>query len=157
MILTWGFPGQARRTPPSLQRLEGTAEFIYSVEEVREFPALGDALETVNTPDSTFRSVKCGIWSTHELTEEKLVDVEAANKVGTYVDLIFNVPGFNYELEQYFWLGEKLDRILKYLKAPASIDFVIRPCVYHPQEAWGYFVTLSLNAYVPRPSEATQV
>ena len=148
----------ASQDDPALryQDLKAQPELIGSVEEVREFPALGDVLRTVNAPDSTFRSVKCGVGSTHELTQEELADVGAAHKVGTYLDLIFDVPGFNFELEPYLRLGEELDRILRNLPVPATTEFVIRRCLYHPDQAWGYSATLFLNAYGPTPREATQ-
>ena len=139
---------------------------IDSLVEVRRYPILGEALRRLNAPGSSFRTAKCGVWETDELTPEEMVpdeimevepeDAGAVHKVGSYLDVLFDVPGFNYDRERYLRLGEKLGQLLEKIPLPVQVEFTLRRCLYHDEEKWGYYVTLFLHAYGTTTEEAVE-
>jgi len=139
---------------PSLRYydLKAHPERIGSLVEVRRYPILGEALRRLNAPGSRFRTVKCGVGETDELTQEEMMEVERADagrahKVGSYLDVLFEVPGFNYDVERYLQLGEKLEHRLEKIPLPVQVEFTLRRCLFHDEEKWGYYVTLYLHVY----------
>lgn len=137
------------------QDLKAHPELIPDLEEGFEFPALGPFLQTLNAGDSVFRTAKCGVWSTQELTEEERAELGEAHKLGVYVDLVFEGEEFNFAVEHYLRLGEKLERTLASAEGSAQVEFAIRRCLYHDKNSWGYYATLFLHAYGKTSSGAT--
>ena len=137
------------------QDLKTHLELIPELEEVLEFPALGPFLQTLNAGDSVFRTAKCGVWSTQELSEEERAELGEAHKLGVYVDLVFEVEEFNFAVEHYLRLGEKLGGILASAEGSAQAEFAIRRCIYLDKNSWGYYATLFLHAYGKTSAGAT--
>ena len=63
------------------------------------------------------------------------------------MDLVFEVEEFNFAVEHYLRLGEKLGGILASAEGSAQAEFTIRRCIYLDKNSWGYYATLFLHAY----------
>ena len=151
--IPWSSP---QDTDLRYQDLKAHPELIPHLEEALEFPALGHFLQTWNTPDSLFRTVKCGVWSTQELSEEERGELGQAHKLGAYVDLVFERGESNFALDRYLRLGEKLERTLAGAEGCAQVEFAIRRCLYHAKDSWGYYATLFIHAYGKTPAAASR-
>jgi hypothetical protein len=119
---------------------------IDQLEECRRFPPLGSFLRQVNSPGSSFRTAKCDAWTTTDLTDDERLDFQLPFKVGSYVDLFLDRPEFNAVLEHQLQLGEKLRQALASLRVQAQLEVCIRRCLFHPEERWGYYLTLFTHA-----------
>jgi hypothetical protein len=134
--------------------LKAQPELIELVEECREQPALASILRTVNSSSSSFRTAKCDVWATTELSEDERLDFGLPQKVGGYIDLLFECPEFNARLESQLELGRKLERLLASLRAQAQLEIFVRRCLFHPEERWGYYLSLFLHGYGASHEEA---
>jgi hypothetical protein len=151
--IPWASPGQ-----PELRYLDLKAhpEEIGQLEECRTCPALGSFLRKVNAADSPFRTAKCDVWSTEDLAEDERADFKLAVKVGSYVDLLFDRPDLNSQLEPHLRLGAKLSEILGPLRVQAQMEICVRRCLFHPEGRRGYYVTVFTHAYGVTPGEAEE-
>jgi hypothetical protein len=149
----WASPVQ-----PGLRYLDLKAhpEEIGRLEECRKYPALASFLRKVNAADSPFRTAKCDVWTTTDLAEDERVDFKLPVKVGSYVDLLFDRPDLNSRLEPHLQLGAKLSEILGPLRVQAQMEICVRRCLFHPEERWGYYVTVFMHAYGVTPGEAEE-
>jgi len=149
----WASPVQ-----PGLRYLDLKAhpEQIDRLEECRKYPALASFLRKVNAADLPFRTAKCDVWSTTDLAEDERVDFELPVKVGSYVDLLFDRPDLNSKLEPHLQLGAKLSEILGPLRVQAQMETCVRRCLFHPEERWGYYVTVFTHAYGASSREAEE-
>ena len=149
--IPWSCP-----TNPALRYLDLKAqpELIEFVEECREQPALASILRMVNSSSSSFRTAKCDVWATTELAEDERLDFGLPQKVGSYIDLLFECPEFNARLESQLELGRKLERLLASLRAQAQLEIFVRRCLFHPEERWGFYLTLYTHGYGRTPEEA---
>ena len=129
---------------------------ITQLEECRRFPPLADFLRKVNSAESSFRTAKCDVWATTELTEDERLDFRLPFKMGSYVDLLFDRSEFNSALGDHLQLGEKLRQALATFHASAQVEVSVRRCLFHPEERWGYYLTLFTHAYGADPEEAAR-
>jgi hypothetical protein len=127
---------------------------IAGLPECRDYPALADCLAKLNASSSPFRSAKCDVWCTTRLAEDERMDFGLPFKTGSYLDLVFNDPEIRKDLDAHGRFAEKLQRALSALRVPAQMEIVLRRCLFHPQEVWGYALTLFLHAYGPTQDEA---
>jgi hypothetical protein len=149
----WASPVQ-----PGLRYLDLKAhpEETERLEECRKYPPLADFLRRVNSVTSPFRSAKCDVWTTTDLAEDERVDFKLPVKVGSYVDLLFDRPDLNSKLEPHVQLGAKLSEVLGPLRVQAQMEIYVRRCLFHPEERWGYYVTVFTHAYGASSREAEE-
>jgi hypothetical protein len=136
--------------------LKAHPALITQLEECRRFPPLADFLRKVNSMGSSFRTAKCDVWATTELTEDERVDFQLPFKTGSYVDLLFDRSEFNSALGYHLQLGEKLRQALATFHASAQVEVSVRRCLFHPEERWGYHLTLFTHAYGADGDEAAR-
>ncbi len=146
----------ASLTDPGLQYvdLKAAPDKAEQLEECRRFPPLTTLLRLINRAGSLFRSAKCGVWKTTELTEDERVDFGLPYKVGSYVDVLFDNAKFNSRLEYHLQFGEKLKQALRNARGKAQIEVCVRRCLFHPEERWGYYLTIFTHAYGADAAEA---
>jgi hypothetical protein len=158
-------PGDARLeqpwaspTDPKLRYidLKKFPEKIDQLEECRAYPALARLLGRINAPGAVLRSAKCDAWTTRDLTEDEQLDFKFPVKVGSYVDVIFDQPEHNTELEPHLRLGEKIGQLLRDLRVQAQSEIAVRRCLFHPEESWGYSSTIFVHAYGSTVAEAKE-
>jgi hypothetical protein len=133
-------------------------ELLCDVPEAAAHPELAAFLGRVNAPEFPLETAKCDAWASQEiLPEEEIFDAEY--KFASYVDLIFCDPGSRLSFEQHEALAKNLCKLLKH--APdiaASIEFMIRRCYYHREQAGdsmsGFYITAYVNAFGQSEEEA---
>jgi hypothetical protein len=131
-------------------------EEIARLQECRNYPALADFLRKLNSASCPFRTAKCDVWSTAELAEDERLDFKLPFKVGSYVDLLFDHPHLNSQLEPHLQLGERLGKPLGDLRLQAQMEICLRRCLFHSEERWGYYLTIFVHAYSATPQEAEE-
>jgi hypothetical protein len=151
--IPWASPDQSRLRYVDLK---AHPALITQLEECRRNPPLADFLRKVNSAGSVFRTAKCDVWATDELAEDERRDFQLPFKMGSYVDLVFDRSEFNAALEHQVQLGEKLRQALASLRAQAELEVCVRRCLFHPQERWGYSLTLFTHAYGAEEGEAAR-
>lgn len=133
--------------------LKALPESIEALPECRAYPPLGVLLGRLNAPRSPLRTAKCDAWETRELAEDEWADFQMPAKMGSYVDVVLDSPQ-RLARAAYQRLAERTARGLKSFRAPAQLEIVLRRCLFHPQEDWGYALTFFLHAYGPTAREA---
>ncbi len=151
--IPWSDPVNPHR---SYLDLKAQPELGELVEECRDHPALADFLRQVNSSRSPFRTAKCDVWATTELAEDERRDFDLPQKVGSYVDLLFDSAPSSSRLETQLELGAYLERRLAGLRVQAQLDICVRRCLFHPEERWGYYLTLFTHAYGTSREEAAR-
>jgi hypothetical protein len=136
-------------------------EWLFRVEETKEFPELGDFLKVVNSVGSLLESAKCDAWATTELgAEEEIYD--ASHKVASYVDVVFSDsdghrPTAGHSLCHHEQFARKLVEILRRPpEIPSSAEVCIRRC-YFAEDASiheGFYCTLYVNGFGSDPASA---
>lgn len=129
---------------------------IGQLEECRKYPALAALLRKVNAADTSLRTAKCGIWATTELAEDERLEFKLPCKVGSYVDLVFDRADWNLQSEAYLHLGNELSTRLEHVQLQAQMEACVRRCLFHPEERWGYYLTLFTHAYGTTPHGAEE-
>lgn len=149
--IPWASP-----TNPDLHYVDLRArpQQIDQLAECRRYPALAALLRTVNAADTSLRTAKCDIWVTTELAEDERLEFTLPCKVGSYVDLVFDRRDWNSRLEPYLHLGNELSRRLGQVHVQAQMEACVRRCLFHPEERWGYYLTVFTHAYGASPHEA---
>jgi len=122
-------------------------ERIEALEECRQYPPLAGLLRKINAPASILQTAKCDVWTATELSEDERWDFKLPFKVGSYVDVVFARRELNSRLEPYLELGEALSERLRALRVQAQMEIAVRHCLFHPEERWGYSMTIFLHAY----------
>lgn len=135
--------------------LKGNLAVIDNLEECKRYPALGGLLRQANAVHSPFGTVKCDVWGTEELTEEER-DFGLPHKVGSYVDLLFERAELNASLETNLRLAQSIAVQLRSVRLSAEVEICARRCLLHPEERWGYYLTVFTHAYGATPQTAEQ-
>ena len=128
---------------------------IAKLPECQLFPALADCLARVNAPSSPLRSAKCDVWCSTDLAEDERLDFNLPFKTGSYLDVVFDDLVLRRSVDAHAGLAEELQRSLRELRVQAQMEIVLRRCFFHPEETWGYALTLFLHAYGSTQAEAT--
>lgn len=151
--IPWASP-----TQPDLRCIDLKAhpEEINRLQECRNYPALAHFLRKLNSAPSPFHTAKCDVWTTTDLAEDERLDFNLPFKVGSYMDLLFDDPDLTSQLEAHLEVGERLGEHLGKLRLQAQMEICIRRCLFHPEERWGYYVTLFVHAYGATPQEAEE-
>lgn len=127
-------------------------EEVGRLEECLKYPGLGRLLREINAPGSALQSAKCDAWTTHELSADERLDFNLPNKMGSYVDVVFDPPEINLELSHHLGLGERVAQILRSLRVQAQGEIVIRRC--RLEGKLGYASTIFIHAYGSTVQEA---
>lgn len=123
--------------------------------EAAAHPPLRQFLLSVNAPSSLFETAKCDTWETAELTPAEQAAGFAPTKFGSYCDLLFTVPELNFQPQHAKNLaGELSRRLQRFETAQARVELCVRRCLYHSQQAWGYYLTVFTFGYGQRAAEA---
>jgi hypothetical protein len=133
-------------------------KLLRDVTEAAAHPELAAFLGRVNAPEFPLQTAKCDAWASQEiLPEEEIFDAEY--KFASYVDLVFCDRGARLAFDQHEELTKNLCKLLKH--APdiaASIEFVIRRCYYHQEQAGdsesGFYITAYVSAFGQSEEEA---
>jgi hypothetical protein len=134
--------------------LKAFPEGIDALPECRAYPPLAGLLRRLNAPRSPLRTAKCDVWETTELSSDEWADFRLPSKTGSYVDVVFDAPRLRLERAPHQRLAEQTARRLQSFRARAQLDIVLRRCLFHPQEVWGYALTFFLHAYGPTARQA---
>jgi hypothetical protein len=129
-------------------------EKIAALHECGEFPALGVCLAKINTPGSILRTAKCDVWTTADLAEDERMDFNLPFKIGSYLDVVFDRAEFRKRLDKHAGFAEKLQNDLSAFRVQGQIEIIIRRCLFHPEDVWGYALTLFIHAYGSTRAEA---
>ena len=151
--IPWSDPANPQRRYVDLKAQPELVEFV---EECREHPALADFLRQVNSSRSPFRTAKCDVWATTDLAEEECRDFDLPQKVGSYVDLLFDSAPSSSRLETQLELGAHLECRLAGLHVQAQLEICVRRCWFQDGDRWGYYLTLFLHGYGSSHEEAVR-
>jgi hypothetical protein len=69
---------------------------------------------------------------------------------------LFDDPDLTSQLEAHLEVGKRLGEHLGELRLQAQMEICLRRCLFHPEERWGYYVTLFVHAYGATPQEAEE-
>lgn len=127
--------------------LKAFPEETGTLPECRAYPPLAAFLRRLNRPRFPLRTAKCDVWQTRQLAEDERADFQLPWKTGSYVDLVFESKALRRRLSPHDRLAEEARRGLKSFRAQAQLEIVVRRCLFHPQEVWGYALTFFLHAY----------
>ena len=124
-------------------------ELIATLEEVENFPELGEFLGTVNSERSALQSAKCDVWTTTELSAEEEI-FHASNKLGSYVDLVFTdiEPRLAFAFHEHF--ARRLTELLRRApEIPSSVEVCLRRCFFADagETAEGFYLTVYISGY----------
>ncbi len=117
-------------------------------------PGLAGLLQAMNS--SICRTAKCDVWETNDLAEDERRDFGLAWKVGSYVDVILDEPKFNSRVEPQLLLADAIAKSVENLRVQAQLEICVRRCLFHPDERWGYYLTLFIHAYGATADEAEE-
>jgi hypothetical protein len=148
--IPWSDPDDARCCYIDLKANPAVAG---NLEECRRYPALAGLLRQANSPHTPWRTAKCDVWATSELTEVEL-HFCLPNKVGSYVDLLFDRAELNKSLELNLRLAGNIAAHLRNARLSAELEVFARRCLFHPEERWGYYLTVFTHAYGATPQGA---
>ncbi len=127
---------------------------IARLPECRKFPPLILLLRKINAPGSNLRSAKCDAWSTTELAEDERLDFKLPFKTASYVDVVFDRGGRPPRLKAHLQFARVVQAKLRTFRVQGQMEIVIRRCLFHPEELWGYALTFFVHAYGSTPGEA---
>ncbi|MFB3923747.1 MAG: hypothetical protein ACE145_18640 [Terriglobia bacterium] len=142
--IPWFDPDNPQRRYLDLKAQHGLAA---EIEECHERPALANFLRQINSSSSAFRTAKCDVWETTDLTEDERRDFGLPYKVGSYVDLLFDSTASASRVEAHLELGAHLERQLAALRVPAELEIALRRCHFVDGDRWVYYLTLFLHGY----------
>jgi hypothetical protein len=153
---TLEIPWSGEENGPKYYDLKRHPEHLQNLEEARRVPELREFLSTLNSPASIIETAKCDAWYSTEMNVEDEI-FGAANKFGSYVDLLFSDKAARCSFPGYEQFAKRLVQLLKKApEIPAMAEFLIRRCYYHLDRATqeGYYVTFYLFGYGADESEA---
>lgn len=151
------FPGAApSRSGLRYVDLKRFPEKIGELPECRKFPLLRSLLSRVNARGLPIRTVKCDVWTTRKLAEDERLDFRLPSKTASYVDVVFDRPGLRTRLDAHVRFAERTKRALRAFRVQGQMDIVVRRCLFHPRNRWGYALTFFVHGYGATRSEATQ-
>ena len=131
-------------------------ERITELEEVRQFPELGEFLRSVNSRVSAFQSAKCDAGFTREMTPEDEIFGTAA-KFGSYVDFLFVSPGLRSSFVRQEATARRLTELLQRTpEMPAAVEFLVRRCFF-PEEPDGFYFTCYVFGYSEDEEDARKL
>jgi hypothetical protein len=135
--------------------LKKSPELLRKIPEASAHPELGAFLARINAPKFPLATAKCDAWATREiLPEEEIFGAEC--KFASYVDLVFTDEAARLSFEKHEALAQGLCRLLGHApEIAASVEFVVRRCYYHPEEApagsadseSGFYLTAYVSAF----------
>lgn len=146
---TLELPWTAGEDGPRYYDLKQHSELLPNVEEARREPPLGEFLAAMNSSASGLETAKCDAWTTAEMNAEDQV-FAAAQKFGSYVDLMFSEEKSRFSFPSHEDLARKITQLLrKAPEIPAAAEFLVRRCYYHVgQEVRdGFYITFYLFGY----------
>ncbi len=149
--IPWADPANVANRFIDLKQFPETA---HALAECQQYPALAEFLQAANARRSPFQSAKCDVWVTTELAEDERLDFDLPWKLGSYVDLVFEDSELRASLEAHLRHAERLAEAVKFTRVPAQMEFVVWRCLFHPEERWGFALTLFMHAYGTTPEEA---
>jgi len=149
--IPWASPAEPRLGYVDLKRFP---EEVADLQECRQHPPLAVLVRRINRPESSFRSAKCDVWATTELADDERLDFDMPFKLASYVDLLFDHPELRSDLEQHLKLGERIGQSLRALRVQAQMEIAVRRCLFHPEERWGYYLTIFVHGYGATTAEA---
>jgi hypothetical protein len=136
-------------------------DLVLQIAEAANAPELSAFLTRINAAGFPLQTAKCDVWCSTEIsTEEEIFG--AANKFGSYVDLVFTGDEPRLLLEKHESLAKSLCGLLQ--RAPemaASVELVIRRCYYHPDDnpaesSSGFCITTYVSGFGEDEAEARQ-
>ena len=121
-------------------------ELIGDLEEVQQFPELGEFLRSVNSRLSAFQSAKCDAGFTREMTLEDEMFGTAA-KFSSYVDFLFVSPELRSSFERQEAAAGQLTELLRSApEMPGAVELLVRRCFF-PGEPDGFYFTCYVFGY----------
>ena len=145
--------------------LRNDPELINELPETEDCVELREFLLRLNAPRFPLQTAKCDIWRTNEISPEEEI-FAAHQKFASYVDLIFAEGPTQCSLEAHEELIHKLIDLLKRAPdTPATIEFVLRRCYYHPsigasargdEDYTGFCITTYITGFGDSDEEARQ-
>ena len=134
---TLEMPWAADEGGPRYYDLKRYPQLLSEIEEARRVSELGDFLRAVNAAASMLETAKCDVWSSTEINPEEEI-FEAAQKFGSYVDLLFSDASSRFSFPQHEQLVKRLTQLLQRApEIPVAAEFLIRRCYYLEEEKPG--------------------
>jgi len=149
--IPWTDPHRPKQSYVDVKR---RPDAVFELDECRRYPELGQFLLHVNSPESSFHTAKCDVWTTKDLTLEERLEFGLPCKVGSYVDLLFDRADLQGRVEAYQQLASAIEQRMKDHRAAAQLEIMIRRCLFHLENRWGYYATIFVHAYGASPQEA---
>lgn len=147
-------PWTAPEGGPRYYDLKRQPDLLLCIEEAQREKELAEFLAAVNSPTSILETAKCDSWSTTELNPEEEI-YRAAQKFGSYVDLVFSSDDARFSFPQHEDLAKRLTQLLNRVpEIPAAAEFLIRRCYYESRE--GFYITFYLFGYGDDEERARQ-
>jgi len=155
---TLEIPWAAGRHGPRYYDLKRHPEQLLNIEEAAREQALGEFLAAMNSATSVIETAKCDTWLSTEMTAEDEI-FGAAQKFGSYVDLVFSEERGRFSFPEHEQFARKLTQLLKKAPAiPAAAEFLVRRCHYHAEQEVrdGFYITFYLFGYGDDPQQARE-
>jgi len=146
---TLEIPWAASEDRPRYYDLKRHPEQLLNVEEASREQTLGEFLVAMNSATSMLETAKCDTWLSTDMTAEDEI-FGAAQKFGSYVDLVFSEESARFSFLEHEQFARKLTQLLKRApEIPAAAELLIRRCYYHAgQEVRdGFYITFYLFGY----------
>ena len=136
---------------------------IESIPEAEQYPALRNALRSLNAQRSPVYTAKCDVWKSADPQQREVLALELALDSGlaaagcsSYIDLLWRDRSLFASFHQHQHIVERLCRRAAALAHPfAVLDCIIRPALLDlttPQE--GFAISLYLKAVGSDPEHA---
>jgi hypothetical protein len=157
---TLEFPWSTAPGQPRYFDLKRHPDLLPNLEEVVGLPELGEFLLGVNSPSGALETAKCDAWFSSEINPEEEAFAAAA-KFGGYIDFLFSDPLKRLSFPEHEQFARRITELLKRVPdIPASAEFLLRRCYYHPQNSQetheGFYITFYLFGYGEDETEARQ-
>ena len=127
---------------------------IAKLPECRKFPPLSAVLRRINGARSGLRTAKCDAWTTRNLSPDERLDFNLPCKAGSYIDVVLDGLRSRTRLDTHRHFAERLAKGLAGIRVRGQMDIIIRRCLFHPREEWGYALTFFVHGYGETRSEA---
>jgi hypothetical protein len=142
--LPWAASENSAPLYVDLKRFPGRVD---ELKECRRHPAVRELLRLLNRPKTALRTVKCDVWKTTKLAEDERADFNLAYKLGAYLDVVLEDPTLRAQLTPHVRWAARIARRLAPARLQAQIEIVVRTCLFHSEEKWGYALTVFVHGY----------
>jgi hypothetical protein len=133
--------------------LKRRPELLSSIEEVENFPELGEFLLELNSPRTILETAKCDAWATTELSADEIY--LGTHKFASYVDVVFSgtdllVSSLRQSFSAHEQFARKLvERLSHGAETPSTVEICVRKCYFADklEVLEGFYWTLYVSGF----------